>query len=71
MTPITICGYPASSNIYRFELSQSGRTVKGTYRLGFGLEVGFGLPDLREPRLTRREVRKGLTHRVLIQLDRA
>jgi len=33
VTPINICGYPASSNIYRFDLSQSGRTVKGTYRM--------------------------------------
>src|SRR5712691_5119594 len=33
VTPINICRYPASSNTYRFELSQSGRTVKGTYRM--------------------------------------
>jgi Carboxypeptidase regulatory-like domain/Bacterial Ig-like domain (group 2) len=32
-TPINICGYPASSNAYRFTLSQNSRTVTGTYRM--------------------------------------
>ena len=33
VTPINICAYPASLNTYRFTLSQSGRTVTGTYRM--------------------------------------
>jgi hypothetical protein len=32
-TPIDICAAPASSNLYRFTLTQSGSTVTGTYRM--------------------------------------
>ena len=33
VTAIKLCGYPASSNIYKFTLSQNGGTVTGSYRM--------------------------------------
>ncbi len=63
----------AARSFLRFAFLLGTRILLLHFRSGFGLglEVGFGLPDLREPRLTCREVREGLAHRVLVQLDRA